>query len=192
MFGLTVGELSFSLSLSPPSPPRTSPNQRKMVKVTELDPASDSSDQYITEDEDRLYSDAGSDHHDVDALGEDDDQDDQDDIANETLWQRLVHLQDALPADRREQWKKSALQVGGHAWTATKFMGNVAWVLTTSAMLVVLPLMYEMDKEQMDVAFYEFQMAQAQKVRTKFSAKFSLVPSSSYTDLLSTLICLSA
>jgi import receptor subunit TOM22 len=86
----------------------------------------------------------------AEALAAEDDVDNlvlDDDIENETLYDRLVALQDMIPAETRAQMLKSASVGVQSLWTGARVLGNVAWILSTSAMILILPLMVCEDQE---------------------------------------------
>lgn len=95
----------------------------------------------VDEDRDSDYatdSDADDDLESVSSAGTVDD---------ETLYERVVALRDIVsPTTRR---KISNFVQGGKGWAAwaTKSAGTVAWVVTTSALLVGLPLALAMEDE---------------------------------------------
>lgn len=133
-----------------------------MVKISEIKPKSKSSkakgkqpasdSDYTDEDEKVVYSEADSDP----ILDEDDD------IMNETLWDRISALGDIFPAHAREEFGNKITGYWRSAVKSAKFMGNVAWILTTSAMVVAVPLIFEMEREQSLLAWEKEQQMQKQ------------------------------
>jgi len=85
----------------------------------------------------------------------DDDEDDVDNI--ESFLDRVWALQDVIPAETRKSVSEKCSSLYGWGKTGANFLGNSAWVLTTSALLLVLPLMIEIEHEQGLVEFEKMQ-----------------------------------
>ncbi|KAF9164374.1 mitochondrial import receptor protein [Actinomortierella ambigua] len=115
-----------------------------MVKLQELD--IDHEDAYTDTDASSVYS-----------------SDDEEDFEQvESLLDRIWALQDVIPAKTRKSIAdkaSSALELGK---SGAKFLGNSAWVLTTSALLLVLPLMLELEHEQGLIEYEKMQQQSAQ------------------------------
>ncbi|ORX94681.1 mitochondrial import translocase, subunit Tom22 [Basidiobolus meristosporus CBS 931.73] len=73
---------------------------------------------------------------------------DYEDIVEESLLERLQALKEVIPEKQRKAISSFASSIYNAGWTATTFVGKSAWVLTTSALLIVLPLALEIEKEQ--------------------------------------------
>ncbi|KAG0213544.1 mitochondrial import receptor protein [Mortierella sp. GBA30] len=102
-----------------------------MVKLEEV------SLDHVEEEE---YTDASS------VYSSDEDEDDVDNI--ESILDRVWALQDVIPAKTRKSIKDKCSSIYGWGKYSANFLGNSAWVLTTSALLLVLPLMIELEHEQ--------------------------------------------
>ncbi|KAF9907117.1 mitochondrial import receptor protein [Lobosporangium transversale] len=76
----------------------------------------------------------------------DDDEGDVDNI--ESILDRVWALQDVIPPKTRKSIADKCSSVYDWGKYGAKFLGNSAWVLTTSALLLVLPLMIELEHEQ--------------------------------------------
>ncbi|RKP01860.1 hypothetical protein CXG81DRAFT_6868, partial [Caulochytrium protostelioides] len=98
---------------------------------------------------------AGSDASDVDDI------DDIDALLNESLVDRIAALRDVVPPAQRAALCAAGASVAGAAAAAAKFVGKSAWILTTAASLLILPVMLEVDKESFALQ-QEAQMRQAQ------------------------------
>ncbi|KAJ1856974.1 mitochondrial import receptor subunit Tom22 [Coemansia sp. RSA 1822] len=110
-----------------------------MVKLVEIDETEyDSDSQYTTDSESE---------HDI----HDDyvDSDFEDDYMDESLLERLAALKDIVPVEQRHALSKVASRVGYWGDFGMRLVGKLAWVFTTSAFLVVLPLAIETDREKM-------------------------------------------
>lgn len=118
----------------------------KMVKVEEvaekyadqLDRESD----YITDD----GEDVDFDSDDVSSVASDD-VDDAFDIANETLRDRVAALKDIVSPSTRLELARRWSSIKGWTFTGSKWAGNAIWVVTTSAILVGLPLALAIEDE---------------------------------------------
>ncbi|KAF8933580.1 mitochondrial import receptor protein [Haplosporangium gracile] len=89
--------------------------------------------------------------------------DDEDDVDNiESILDRIWALQDVIPAKTRKSIADKCSAVYDFGKTSTKFLGNSAWVLTTSALLLVLPLMIELEHEQGLIEYEKMQQQSTQ------------------------------
>ena len=81
---------------------------------------------------------------------------------NESVIDRIKALQDIVPYETRYAVASTVKNIGSGLWTAAKVVGNVAWVVTTSAMVLVVPLMFEIEKEQAMAMWEQEQQMQQQ------------------------------
>lgn len=89
--------------------------------------------------------------------------DDEDDVDNiESILDRVWALQDVIPAKTRRSIADKCSTVYGWGKTSANFLGNSAWVLTTSALLLVLPLMIELEHEQGLIEYEKMQQQSTQ------------------------------
>ena len=118
-----------------------------MVVVKEISSGKELLDsEYITDEE--AFSDAGSDVSD-------------DDLHQETLMDRIAALGDIIPASTRDNAVKNVQSTVSALWSVVRMAGSAAWILMTTTVVVALPLMYEIDKDQAMKQFeQEQQMAQ--------------------------------
>ena len=72
-----------------------------------------------------------------------------DEILEESLSERIAALKDVVPAHHRQRISGFSQKVYNFGSAGTQLVGKLAWILTTSALLVVFPLALETDKEQM-------------------------------------------
>jgi len=80
-----------------------------------------------------------------------------------------------VPVNRRRQVSSAANSVYNTASTCYRFVGAATWILSTTILLVVIPLGMEIEKEQMLVAMeteQKLQQQQAQQVRRFFFSLF--------------------
>ncbi len=81
----------------------------------------------------------------------DDDQDDEfdesNDLENETLYERFVALKDIVPPTTRSKLLSSYSGAKQWSWWGMRNAGTLAWVVTTSALLVGLPLALAIEDE---------------------------------------------
>lgn len=68
-------------------------------------------------------------------------------IEDETVLDRLMALRDIIPPARRSDLVQISSRLSTHAGKAGTWIGRAVWVLTTSALLVVLPLTLVLEDE---------------------------------------------
>ncbi|ORY20839.1 mitochondrial outer membrane translocase complex, subunit Tom22 [Naematelia encephala] len=75
--------------------------------------------------------------------------DDDDDFSptDETLYERLAALKDIVPPQTRSKLSKGVSQTKAWTWWSLQSVGNVAWWVSTSALLVGLPLALAIEDE---------------------------------------------
>ncbi|ORZ22575.1 mitochondrial import receptor subunit Tom22-domain-containing protein [Absidia repens] len=88
------------------------------------------------------------------------DDEDFDDDEDESVLDRLAALKDIIPLKHRNRISNSVDSVTSWGKTGATFVGKSAWVLTTSMLLLVLPLALEIEKEQALVAYEQEAMQQ--------------------------------
>ncbi|KAI1313472.1 mitochondrial import receptor protein [Mortierella claussenii] len=89
--------------------------------------------------------------------------DDEGDVDNiESILDRVWALQDVIPLKTRKSIADKCSSVYGWGKYSAKFLGNSAWVLTTSALLLVLPLMIELEHEQGLIEYEKMQQQSSQ------------------------------
>eukprot|EP01135_Chromosphaera_perkinsii_P004328 Nk52_evm20s277 gene=Nk52_evmTU20s277 len=84
-------------------------------------------------------------------------------LDEETLVERICALKELVPDKQRAMIYDAACWVGRNGWQATRFGGKALWVLSTTALLLVVPLGMEIEKEQM-MAMYEQEEAQKRQL----------------------------
>ncbi|KAF9437589.1 mitochondrial import receptor protein [Entomortierella beljakovae] len=90
----------------------------------------------------------------------DEDEDDVDNI--ESIMDRFWALQDVIPPKTRKSIGEKFSSIYGWGKYSANFLGNSAWVLTTSALLLVLPLMIELEHEQGLIEYEKLQQQSSQ------------------------------
>ncbi|KAF9113259.1 mitochondrial import receptor protein [Mortierella sp. AM989] len=89
--------------------------------------------------------------------------DDEGDVDNiESILDRVWALQDVIPLKTRKSIADKCSSVYGWGKYSANFLGNSAWVLTTSALLLVLPLMIELEHEQGLIEYEKMQQQSSQ------------------------------
>ncbi|KAH9812515.1 mitochondrial outer membrane translocase complex, subunit Tom22 [Melampsora americana] len=129
-----------------------------MVKIEELK-IEDSDDGFVTESDNSSESDS-SDIVIREKRESDDDEEDEDidelnegiSIEDETILDRIYALKDIISPSSRATLAESWNKVSNSTKSTTKFLGNVAWVITTSMILVGLPMALSIEGESMLVA----------------------------------------
>ncbi|KAG9302929.1 hypothetical protein G9A89_022346 [Geosiphon pyriformis] len=66
----------------------------------------------------------------------------------ESILERLWALRDMIHQDTRESISNNVTRVWSYGMRSASFLGNTLWVLTTSAIILVLPLAIELEREQ--------------------------------------------
>ena len=111
-----------------------------MVKIEQIDESliNKSDDEYT--DESNISNDEESDD-DLDELEGDFDP------SNETLWERFLALKDIIPLDKRISILNKFKSYYNFSVKSSKIVGNLIWVVTTSSLLVGLPLALAIEDE---------------------------------------------
>ncbi|KAL7419139.1 mitochondrial import receptor subunit Tom22 [Cryptotrichosporon argae] len=99
-------------------------------------------DLHAGERESDFMSDSGSEVSDVSSVADDDF-----DPLSETLYDRLVALQDIVPPTTRARLSKTYTAAADWYWWTYAGAGNVIWWGTTSALLIGLPLALAIEDE---------------------------------------------
>ncbi|PWN40911.1 mitochondrial import translocase, subunit Tom22 [Ceraceosorus guamensis] len=68
-------------------------------------------------------------------------------LREETIWERLAALVDIIPSSTRTRISHTFRTTSAFAFTGAKIFGNIAWVVTTSALLVGLPYALAVEDE---------------------------------------------
>ncbi|KAJ2515277.1 mitochondrial import receptor subunit Tom22 [Coemansia sp. RSA 1939] len=121
-----------------------------MVKLVEIEDQSDyeMDSQYTTDDESVATIDE-KDEHGEEEDGIESDFEDDEDVFDESLLERLAALKDIVPASQRNAVASAVGTVAKWSGIGASIAGKLAWVFTTSALLVVFPLALESDREKM-------------------------------------------
>ncbi|KAJ1791992.1 mitochondrial import receptor subunit Tom22 [Coemansia sp. RSA 2399] len=125
-----------------------------MVKVVEIEDNSDyeTDSQYTTDNESVAIVDEKDEEYSGDESeysNDDSEFDDEDDSLDESLLERLAALKDIVPASQRNAMSSAVSAVTKWGGLGATLAGKLAWVFTTTALLVVFPLAYESDREKM-------------------------------------------
>lgn len=89
-------------------------------------------------------------------------------LGDESLYERLAALKDIVPPSTRHSISSKVSSTASFLKRSGKVLGNVVWVVTTSALLVGLPLALSLEDEAKIVAQEKEMLAQqqgAQQVR---------------------------
>jgi mitochondrial import receptor subunit TOM22 len=107
---------------------------------------------------------------------------------DETLYDRLSALVDIVPPTTRHSISSKLSKTGSFLRTGSKLVGNVVWIVTTSMLLVGLPLALSLEDEAMRTAQEKEMLAQqqgAQQVSARLLSFLALLPASSPRALVS-------
>ena len=105
-----------------------------MVTLTEI-----ADDAVLTTDEEQSDSDDDSSSSSVSSVTSS--------LEDETLFERLEALKDIIPYHRRQLIAHRVDQAASTGMRVLKFVGNIGWILVTSAVLVIVPLAVEMERD---------------------------------------------
>ncbi|KAJ1980077.1 mitochondrial import receptor subunit Tom22 [Dimargaris verticillata] len=116
-----------------------------MVKIEQLDPLD--ANELSHEEE---YTDVSDSEELSDADLYSDLDDDEDDyyLEEESLLDRLTALKDIIPLSKRTAVSNAVSSVVGTGMMSARFLGKAAWVVSTSALVLFLPLALEIEKDQ--------------------------------------------
>ncbi|CAG8484142.1 19004_t:CDS:2 [Dentiscutata erythropus] len=65
----------------------------------------------------------------------------------ESLSERLAALRDIIPEETRDSITNNVSSIMRFGVNSARFLGNVFWVLTTSAIILIMPLALELERE---------------------------------------------
>ncbi|KAJ3378461.1 hypothetical protein HDU92_007380, partial [Lobulomyces angularis] len=82
----------------------------------------------------------------------DSDLDDESDIEDESLLDRLAALTDVIPHHQRQKVWDFGENIFNVGFGVGRFLGTAAWILTTGAMVLILPGALEIEKEHAGLA----------------------------------------
>ncbi|KNE72282.1 hypothetical protein AMAG_16771 [Allomyces macrogynus ATCC 38327] len=106
----------------------------------------DSADEYQTTD---YGSDAESDYS----------------VADEGLLDRIAALKDIVAPETRYAISSKVASAASFGKAAAKFLGNAAWVISTTALIMLAPLVMELEKETQMVMFEKEQQMRDQSAQ---------------------------
>ncbi|KAJ3413589.1 mitochondrial import receptor protein [Chytridiales sp. JEL 0842] len=125
-------------------------------------------DEYVTEEEEEVVekvlvaaTDSAEEDDDDEGSLDDDSDDDDDEFLNETFADRVAALIDIIPPTTRVRTVQAVQNTVSAVVSAATMAGKGAWVLTTSSLLVLLPLMLEMERETFAIQQENAQRLQA-------------------------------
>jgi len=100
-------------------------------------------------------------------------------VVNETFLERLAALKDIIPPSTRYTLASRAVRTASLLKTAGKAAGNLVWIVTTSALLVGLPLALSLEDEAKIVQQEKEMLAQQQGAQQMIAGYPGSNPSSS-------------
>ncbi|KAJ3412386.1 mitochondrial import receptor protein [Chytridiales sp. JEL 0842] len=132
-------------------------------------------DEYVTEEEEEAVDkllmaamDSAEEDDDDEGSLDDDSDDDDDEFLNETFADRVAALIDIIPPTTRVRTVQAVQNTVSAVVSAATMAGKGAWVLTTSSLLVLLPLMLEIERET-----FAIQQENAQRLQAAQAAQNS-------------------
>jgi import receptor subunit TOM22 len=102
----------------------------------------------------------------------------------ETLYERVTALKDIVPPSTRHAISSKLSTTSSFFKRSGKVLGNVVWIVTTSALLVGLPLALSLEDEAKIVAQEKEMLAQQQGAQQVRSRKSMLFPPSRSSNCL--------
>jgi mitochondrial import receptor subunit TOM22 len=112
---------------------------------------------FVTEDEDEEDDDEEEEEDEED---DDEDDEEEEEFASETLFQRIAALQDIIRPTTRVRIYKTVSSTVSSTLSALQAGGKLGWIVATSALLVVLPVALEVERET-----FALQQENAQRVQ---------------------------
>ena len=93
---------------------------------------------------------------------------DEDDEIQETVWERVVALKEIISEKHRDQLAVVSSSIYSAVSSGLRIVGRSAWILSTSFLLIGLPLIMEVEREHMYSQYETEQKTQkaAQQVRS--------------------------
>ncbi|KAJ3070197.1 mitochondrial import receptor protein [Podochytrium sp. JEL0797] len=104
-------------------------------------------DEFITEDEEEFES-------------------DDEEFENETLLERIAALADIIPPTTRHAVSTTVSNTVSIGFSSAQFVGKGLWVVATSALLVLMPIALEIERES-----FAIQQENAQRVQATQAAQ---------------------
>ncbi|KAJ3058046.1 mitochondrial import receptor protein, partial [Rhizoclosmatium hyalinum] len=86
---------------------------------------------------------------------------DDEDFENETLFERFAALADIIPPTRRHAIYSTVSKTLATGFSTAQFAGKGLWVVATSALLVLMPVALEMERESFAIQQENAQRLQA-------------------------------
>jgi len=95
---------------------------------------------------------------------------------DETVYDRIVALVDIVPPTTRHNISSQFSRATSFIKRGSKLAGNIVWIITTSALLVGLPLALTLEDEAKIVAQEQEMLAQQQGAQQMLGGQASLYP----------------
>jgi len=95
---------------------------------------------------------------------------------DETLYDRLAALVDIVPPTTRHSISSRVSKAASFVKRGGKLAGNIVWIVTTSALLIGLPLALSLEDEAKIVAQEQEMLAQQQGAQQMLGGQGSLYP----------------
>ncbi|KAI8622417.1 mitochondrial outer membrane translocase complex, subunit Tom22 [Chytriomyces sp. MP71] len=109
----------------------------------------------------------GEDDKDEDFVTDDEnlqtEEEDDDEFEQETFFERIAALVDIVPPTQRHAVYKSVSQALSTGFSVSQFAGKGLWVIATSALLVLMPVALEIERESFAIQQENAQMVQAKQ-----------------------------
>ncbi|KAI8050534.1 mitochondrial import receptor subunit Tom22-domain-containing protein [Syncephalis plumigaleata] len=119
----------------------------------------DDDEEMMEEEEEEDEEDAKRSINDVSDV---EDEDEDDDYLDETFLERVAALKEIIPLSTRHFVSRQADRVVSTCWQVKSFVGALSWVITTSALMIGVPLVLELEREQQYVQYEKEMQLQQQ------------------------------
>ncbi|KAI9596848.1 mitochondrial import receptor subunit Tom22-domain-containing protein [Syncephalis fuscata] len=90
------------------------------------------------------------------------DEDDEDDYLDETFIERVAALKEIIPLSTRNFVSRQTDLAVSACWQVKSFVGTLSWIITTSALMIGVPLVLELEREQQYVQYEKEMQLQQQ------------------------------
>ncbi|RKP09325.1 mitochondrial outer membrane translocase complex, subunit Tom22, partial [Thamnocephalis sphaerospora] len=88
-----------------------------------------------------------------------------DDLEDETFLERVAALKEIVPLETRDFMSRQADRFISTVWQIKSMAGSLAWVISTSALMIGVPLVFEIERENMFVQYEKEMNLQQQSMQ---------------------------
>jgi import receptor subunit TOM22 len=99
---------------------------------------------------------------DINDVSDIEDDEDEDDYLDETFLERVAALKEIIPLSTRHFMSRQTDRLVSTCWQVKSFVGTLTWIITTSALMVGVPLVLELEREQQYIQYEKEMQLQQQ------------------------------